>query len=140
MTRLPDWHSRYVEFIDEMRRVPFEWGTNDCGAGWAGRVIEVLTGEKNPAALYVGRYSTALGAIRMMNNDGFDDLKELATFILNREPEHPSRGYIGDIALIEDDSPFGYALGIVNGERVFFRREDGIGTVDLLECDSIFKV
>lgn len=140
MTRRHDWHSRYVSFIEELRYVPFEWGTNDCGPSWAGRVYEVLTDEPNPAAEYIGRYKSMRGAVRVMRNAGFNDLKEAAEASFG-EMQHPSRGYIGDIALIHDeDSPFGYMFGIVNGERAFFRRPDGIGTVDMSELEGIFKI
>lgn len=139
MGRVPDWHSRYNEFIEQMRRTPFQWGVNDCGPAWAGYAVSVLTGEKNPLHKYEGKYTDALGAVRVMRDAGFDDLKALMAAELG-EPVHPSRGYIGDIAVIKDETPFKYSLGIVNGERVFFRTENGIGTLDLLECDSVFKV
>lgn len=139
MERVPDWYVKYNEFVNDMRHTPFEWGKNDCGPSWAGRLVATLRGCENPAAEFSGRYKTPIGAVRVMRESGFQDLKEAVTHYLG-EPQHPSRGYIGDIALIRDDSSFRYSLGIVNGERVFFRREDGIGTVDLLECDCIFKV
>lgn len=139
MERLPDWHSRYNDFIEKMRQTPFEWGKNDCGPAWAGQVVSVLTGEENPLQKYADKYDNAMGAARTMKDSGFDDLKELVTAELG-ESIHPSKGYIGDIAVIKDDTPFKYSLGIVNGERVFFRTENGIGTLDLLECDSVFKV
>ncbi len=33
-----------------------------------------------------------------------------------------------------------YALGVVNGERIFVLRETGLGTVDLLDAKRAFKV
>jgi hypothetical protein len=138
MIRLPDWHSRFVAFIDEMRRTPFKWGL-DCGPAFAGRNVTVLTGEPNPAEEYVGAYGTRAGAIRAMKQAGFTDLKQAVGSFLG-EPVHPSRAYIGDIACIPDTSPLGYSLGIVNGDRIFFRRVDGIGTLDLLEAESVFKI
>lgn len=137
MKRLPDWHSRYVAFIDEMMRTPFEWGTNDCGASWAGQAIEAITGE-NPWKASIGKYKTAKGALRHMKAQGANNLAEVVEQKLVKY--HPAFGVIGDIAAISDDSPFGYSLGIVNGERIFTRREDGIGTVDLLAAKWIFKI
>lgn len=137
--RRSDWHSRYVAFIDEMRTTPFEWGTNDCGPAWAGRVVEVLTESENPFIDYQGRYTTMRGAIRLLRNSEWNNLKDFIASKLGK-PLAPMNGYIGDIAAIKDDSAFGYSLGIVNGERVFFRRPEGIGTLDLLECDSVFKI
>lgn len=140
MTRVPDWFERYCDFINEMRKIPFKWGVNDCGPAWAGAVVALIRGSENPMGSYMGKYKSAIGAARVMRKDGFSDLKELMSAKLGAEPQHPSTGVIGDIALIRDDSPFGYSLGIVNGERVFFKTENGIGTMGLLECESIFKV
>ncbi|QIG67368.1 hypothetical protein EVB39_039 [Rhizobium phage RHph_TM3_3_9] len=138
MSRLPDWHSRFVAFIDEMRRTPFQWG-NDCGPAFAGRCVTVLTGKPNPVEKYIGAYTTRAGAIRAMKEVGFTDLKQAVESFLG-EPSHPSAGFTGDIACVRDNSPLGYALGIVNGERIFFRRPDGIGTLGLLDADSVFKI
>jgi hypothetical protein len=138
MKRLPDWHSRFVAFIEEMRRAPFEWGS-DCGPSFAGRNVTVLTGEPNPVEEYIGTYSTRAGAIRKMKELGFSDLKQAVASFLG-EPVHPSMGYTGDIACIPDNSPLGYSLGIVNGERIFFRRPDGVGTLGLLDAESVFKI
>lgn len=139
MTRLPDWNVRYHAFIESMRKVPFKWGAHDCGPAWAGEAVSVMTGQDNPLGKYKGKYKSLKGAISVMKDAGFSDLKELVAAELG-EPVHPSMGYIGDIAVLHDESELKYSLGIVNGERVFFRTKDGIGTVDLLECDSIFKV
>lgn len=139
MTRLHDWNVRYHEFIEKMRKVPFKWGTDDCGPAWVGEAVATLTGRDNPLGKYIGAYRSSNGAYRTMIDAGFSDLKELVAAELG-EPQHPSTGYIGDIAVIKDDSKLGYSLGIVNGERVFFRTKTGIGTMDLMECDSIFKV
>jgi hypothetical protein len=139
MTRLPDWHSRFVTFIDTMRYVPFEWGKTDCGPAWAGGVVEVLTGKPNPAADYIGTYKTRAGAIRKMKEAGFENLKDAVASFLG-EPVHPSTGFTGDIAVVRDTSPLGYSLGIVNRDRIFFRRPDGIGTIDLLEAEAVFKI
>lgn len=139
MKRLPDWHSRFVDFINKMRFEPFAWSTGDCGPAWAGAALEALTGEPNPVASYIGTYDTRAGAIRAMKEAGFTDLKQAVAAFLG-EPVHPSRGYTGDIAVIPEPSPLGYLIGIVNGDRIFVRRPDGIGTLGLLEAESVFKI
>lgn len=136
MTRRPDWHSRFVAMIDEVRREPFAWDSADCSKAWVGRLVHELTGVDHTKDF--GKYSTLKGAVKVMKSKGVKNLADLIALYL---PEiHPSQAYIGDIATIKDDSPFGYALGIVNGDRIFVRREDGVGTVDLLEADRAFKV
>lgn len=133
------WYPEYVKFIESMHNEPFEWGVNDCGPAWAGRFVEIVTGENLvPASL--SRYATARGALRAMRKLGYNDLKEVAVDILGSEPLHPSRGCLGDLALIKDDTPFKYSFGAVNGERVFYRHEGGVGTKDLLEAECVFKL
>lgn len=136
MIRLPDWHARYVTFISEMRRQPFSWqSASDCGVAWVGGAIEALTGER---VIDTPKYSTAAGALRFMKRRGVESAADFVGLYL---PEIPvCRAYIGDIAAIPDHTPFGFALGIVNGDRIFTRREDGIGTVDLLQAKRAFKI
>lgn len=140
MSRRTDWYTRYVAFIEDMRQKPFEWGTADCGPAWAGQLIEVVTERDNPVAETVGTYKSRKGALQKMKKLGYDNLKDAAESILGIPSQHPSMGAIGDLALIKTDDKFGYSFGVVNGERVFFRREDGIGTTDLLEAECIFKL
>lgn len=132
------WYPEYVKFIDDTRNTPFEWGKNDCGIAWAGKIVEIVRGE--PLDIEMGNYSTPIGAVRTMRKMGYANLREAAEGILGVTSHHPSMGAIGDLALIKTDDAFGYAFGIVNGERVFFRQESGIGTLDLLEAECIFKL
>lgn len=139
LTRVDDWRGRFEATIDEIMRVPFAWADQtDCAIHLAGRLVEALTGV-DCVAQYRGRYTTSAGAVRVMRNDGFANLGDLVAAILP-ELEHPSRAEVGDIAAIPDDGPFGFALGVVNGERIFVLTEKGVGTVDLLAATRAFKV
>lgn len=138
MKRRPDWRQRFEAAIDDIRRTPFEWGTHDCGPALAGRIVLAITGE-DIAAPYRDRYRTASEAVRLVRELGFTDLADLAASML---PEiHPSKARIGDIAAFPmEGSAFGSALGVVNGERVFVLRHEGIGTMGLLQAHRAFKV
>lgn len=137
LTRLPDWRRRFEEAIDEIKARPFDWESHECGTGLAGRLAFALTGV-DCAAEYRGTYHSAAGAFRVMREAGFDNIGDLVASIL---PEvHVSEASVGDIAAIPDDSLFGFALGVVNGERIFVLRENGLGTVDLLDATRAFKV
>lgn len=137
MKRLPDWRARFEREMDAIMRVPFAWGEHDCGPGLAGRLVLALTGE-DLAAPFRGQYTDALGALRLVQAAGFDDLSDLVASML---PEvHPSKARIGDIAAFKMDTPFKSALGVVNGERVFVLRPEGIGTMGLLQAHRAFKV
>lgn len=137
MKRLDDWRPRFEQVIDDMRLKPFAWRDNDCGPALVGRSVEALTGV-DIAVAYRGKYSDAASALRLVRSHGFDDLADLVASLL---PEiHPSRARVGDIAAFEMDSPFRSALGVVNGERVFVLRPEGIGTMNLLQARRAFKV
>lgn len=131
MKRVKLWRSRFNAIIDDLKRKPFSWeDQHDCGLGLACGVVEAITGVDH-AARFRERYSTPSGALRMMRKEGFDNLAAMVASFL---PEHPGPAFArtGDVMAIEDDSAFGWALGIVNGERVFVLMESGFGTVDLL--------
>lgn len=137
LTRLPDWRRRFEETIDEIKARPFSWASHECGTGLVGRLVLAMTGT-DCAAQYRGTYDSAAGALRVMREAGFENVGDMVAAIL---PEvHISAARLGDIAAVPDDTPFGYALGVVNGERIFVLKEDGIGTVDLLDATRAFKV
>jgi hypothetical protein len=43
------------------------------------------------------------------------------------------------VAAIRTDDAVGWALGVVDGERTFVLREDGLGTVVTLTVDRVFR-
>lgn len=137
MERLPKWRARLEAAIDEIKGKPFSWEDNECGTGLVGNIVKAITGE-DPAAPYRDKHKDAAGALRTMRDAGFTNLGDMAASML--EEIHISEAKIGDIAAMKIDTPFGFALGVVNGERVFVLMEKGIGTVDLLECQRAFKV
>lgn len=137
MIRVEKWRSKFAEEADRIRTKPFVWGEHDCGVGLVGNLTQALVGE-NLAAEYTGKYTDAKSAYKFMKKAGFDNLADMAASIL---PEiHISQAQIGDIAAVPVDTNFGFALGVVNGERILVLREDGMGTVDLLDATRAFKV
>lgn len=137
LVRIEKWRGRFDAACDAMRRTPFSWGDNDCFVGLVGGLSAALTGE-DVSAPWRGRYTTAVGALRVLRNDGFDNLADLAGSVL---PEiHISRARIGDVAAIPSDDGFGFTLGVVNGERIFVLRPEGFGTVDLMTAKRAFRL
>lgn len=137
MIRVEKWRSKFAEQADDIRTKPFVWGQHDCAVGLVGNLTQALVGE-NLAAEYTGKYTDAKSAYKVMKKAGFDNLADMAASIL---PEiHISQAQIGDIAAVPVDTNFGFALGVVNGERILVLREDGMGTVDLLDATRAFKV
>jgi len=136
LTRRPDWRQQLAAFIADIRAKPFVWGDHDCGPAFTGRAVAVMTGEDLTRGFR--RYSTLKGAVTAMRAAGFDNLGDLVASLL---PEvHWSQAQVGDVAAFGTESALGYALGIVNGERVLVLREDGIGTMDLAAADRVFRV
>lgn len=140
LLRHEHWRARLEAAIDEIMYVPFEWGQHDCGPGFVGRIFSAVTGQNIPEfERFRGKYHDAESAAACLRDLGFADMGEACAEHL---PEiHPSMAKIGDIvAFAIPKSPVGYALGVVNGERCFFLRQEGLGTVDLLACSRAFKV
>ena len=137
LIRIEGWRARFDAACDAMRRKPFSWGDHDCLVGLVGDSVEALTGA-DIVSPWRDRYTTGVGALRVLRNDGFADLSDLVATIL---PEiHISRARLGDIAAIPSHDGFGSALGVVNGERIFVLRPEGFGTVDLFSATRAFRV
>lgn len=137
MNRLPQWRINYENLIDDIRRKPFAWGYMDCLAGLVDPAVQALTGEE-PFFRFRARYKTAKGALGVMRRSGFENLADL---VASELPEiHPSMCVVGDIVAIPTDDDFAYALGVVNGDRVFVISPNGLSTRDISEAVRAFKV
>ena len=124
--RLPGWQGRLAVWLAACRQRPFAWGRHDC-ALFIADAVEAMTGE-DLAAGWRGRYSTALGARRVLRRAGHDSPLDVVAAAL---PEVlPAAALPGDVAAIpaetEGDWP---ALGIVQGAQVYVLRPEGLGLV-----------
>lgn len=139
MQRKDLWIVAYNEFIDNIRATGFNWDVIDCGPRYVGKLCEALTGE-NPAAHLIDKYHDEESALALMSEMGFDNIAD-ATASFLPEYESPQDAQLGDVAAIRvEASPFGYALGIVNGERVFVLHPNGVGVVNRRNIARAFKV
>jgi len=137
MSRVQNWRVNYENLIDAIRRKPFAWGYVDCLTGLVDPAVQALTGEE-PFSRFRARYKTARGALGIMRRSGFDNL---ANLVASELPEiHPSQCVVGDIVAIPTDDDFAYALGVVNGDRVFVISPEGLSTRDISEAVRAFKV
>ena len=104
MRRFDDWPTRLNAAI--AAPFSFQWGKTDCALR-ACHVAQAITGV-DLAERYAGRYSTPLGAARVIRRAGFDTLAELVADAL---PEIPTaRARRGDLVVI--DTQDGDALGV----------------------------
>ena len=112
-----------ARFIEERRRMPFAWGSNDCclfAADW----VLAATG-RDIAADYRGRYSSALPALRFVEaGGGVEAMIERAGG--GRVDAKLARR--GDV--IARDVGNGKGLGVCIGALAAFVAEDGLRFVD----------
>lgn len=138
LVRKKDWRACFAAEVDRIKRTPFAWGTHDCGPGLAANLVLAVTGV-DCAAQFRGEYNDSLGGARLMKEAGFDNLADMVAAMLP-EYDHPSQARIADVAAIKIGGVFGYALGVIDYERVFVLTETGIGTVDRSDIARAFKV
>lgn len=135
MKRYSFWRTALTDYVQSVAGEPFEPGKHDCALFVAG-AIKAMTGE-DLAAAYRGKYSTITRGKRKLRKDGFDDHVAMAASLF--EEVAVSHAMVGDVASIEVDG--GAALGIVQGDRVYFvSPQGGIGTASLLEAQRAFRV
>lgn len=138
MARILEWRERLQVVLHDAETRKFNPGTYDCFSGLTSACVEAIIGE-DIAAPYRGQYSTMLGAVRLIKEQGYNDLLDA---IAQRFTEVPTAfANHGDIVAIPDDTGgTGYALGICLGERIAVMHPDGYGTIDRFEAIRAFRV
>lgn len=134
MGRVPGWETRLYQATRELAARPFEWGKNDC-ALFCADVVLALT-NTDYMARFRGRYSTEIGAARVIRSEGFADLGDAAASML---PEiHVSEAQRGDVALC--DGKYGPFLSIITGHMVIGPTCNGLMHVSVTHAMRAFKV
>lgn len=121
LTRREDWPERLLAFVRSRENTPFAWGAHDCAQFVADAALAMT--DYDYAAPFRGRYSTALGAVRELRRNGFEDLPAYLTAVLGA-PVVPGLARRGDGVLFE--SVEGPALGVVTGSQAAAAGPDGI--------------
>lgn len=137
MKRTPGLRAKMDALLAQAASVPLVWGAQDCGIGFVAEHIIACTG-KDVAAPFRGRYTTALGAVRVLKAEGFDRLD--AVLAAHFEAFPASLGQLGDVACIATDDPLGCALGIVTGAHIAVRTNEGLGFVPLTAASKVFRI
>lgn len=135
MTRIPHWEEHLAAAIADARARPFAWGRHDC-ATWAFDLRRDLTGGEDVAAQWRGRYSTALGAQRVMRKLGWSDLEAMGRDLLGTPLATPLLAQRGDLVLGGEDPAF----GVCAGARAAFVTPDGLGFLPLAACSLAWRV
>ena len=133
--RLDNWPILLAEAIETARARPFAWGVHDCPT-FAFETRTRLTGGEDTAALWRGRYTTALGGQRVMRRLGWSSLEEMGHDLLGS----PRRGVLfaqrGDIVLADT----GLGFGICTGATAVGMAPEGLVTVPLPSCRLAWPV
>lgn len=129
--RVDGWESRLAGYLEQARHQPFAWGENDC-ALWSARWVRTATG-RDFLPDWRGRYSTRLGAVRLMKRRGYDGVEDIADAVL--PPVPPQFARRGDLVL----HPQG-ALGICAGRLAYFLGEAGPTALETAACPAAWKV
>ena len=109
-TRAPGWELRLATAIEAARDRPFVWGTHDCPT-FAFETRTALTGGADVAALWRGRYRTALGGHRVMRRLGWPSLEAMGRALLGKPLPSIHLAQRGDIVLAKSGLGFGVCLG-----------------------------
>ncbi|MPZ41606.1 MAG: hypothetical protein GEU95_26885 [Rhizobiales bacterium] len=124
-----------TEVLRAERGKPFVWGESDC-LMTAAAFAQAVTGD-DPVAHLRGRYDSEFSWKRVMVEEGWRDMGDVAASIFREVPVAMSRA--GDWARVtnEDGSD---GLGVVVGDLIAVRSLVGLGYVPLLRARRAFRV
>ena len=135
MPRTPDWERRLAAAIDTARSKPFIWGVHDCPT-FAFETRMILMGGADIAALWRGRYTTALGGARVMRRLGWASLAEMGMALLGDPRSTVLLAQRGDLVLANT----GLGFGICTGACAVGMAPEGLMTVPLTSCRLAWQI
>ena len=133
--RLCGWTTILAARLEAVRDLPFAWGSHDC-ATWAFDLRRDLTGGEDVADLWRGRYTTALGAQRIMRKLGWQTIEAMGRDLLGDPLATPLLAQRGDLVLGGEDPAF----GVCAGARAAFVSPDGLVQLPLSVCSLAWRV
>lgn len=133
LARLPDWTTRYAEFVRARHAMPFAWGENDC-ALFAADCVLAITG-RDLAEDMRHSYSSAAGALRAL--EPFGHLRGLLNARVG--PAAPAlMARVGDACLVNLDGRD--AVGICNGADIIGPGPDSLLALPLRMSVACWRV
>jgi hypothetical protein len=135
MARVEHWDRLLAAAIDTARAKPFVWGVHDCPT-FAFETRMILTGGKDVAALWRGRYTTALGGERVMRRLGWASLDDMGHVILGEPRPAVLLAGRGDVVLANT----GLGFGICTGATAVGMAPEGLVTVPLSSCRFAWSI
>lgn len=135
MPRIDHWERLLASAIETARARPFVWGVHDCPT-FAFETRMILTDGEDVAALWRGRYTTALGGQRVMRRLGWVSLEDMGRALLGEPRPAVLLAGRGDIVLTNT----GLGFGICNGASAVGMAQEGLITVPLTSCRLAWHV
>lgn len=133
--KVTGWESILASAVETARGQDFVWGTHDC-ATWAFDLRRDLTCGDDTAALWRGRYRTALGATRVMRRLGWASMPEAGVALLGTPLGNVRLAQRGDLVLSPDATSFGVCLGA----QVAFLAPEGLTLRALASCVLAWRI
>jgi len=126
-----------IEEYRKARAVPFAWNGRDDCLGFAANVAERIVGHDVIGDLR-GRYSTPLGAKRVMASEGWADMGDVAAAFFGRIISL-AEARTGDWAHVvnEDGSD---TIGVFSGAMIAAKTEAGMGQVPRSLAVRAFRI
>jgi hypothetical protein len=135
LIRREDWPERLLAYVEAQRDKPFAWGENDCALFTADGILAMT--DVDLAAEVRGRYTTAIGAFKILRTSGVEDLTEWLTRALG-EPILPALARRGDVVMSEGVT--GPVLGLVLGQQAAAAGPAGVTLVPSARWQQAWRV
>jgi len=129
LPRVDHWERLLAAAIDTARAKPFVWGVHDCPT-FAFETRMILICGEDVAALWRGRYTTAIGGERVMRRLGWASLEDMGCALLGEPRPSVLLAKRGDIVLADT----GLGFGVCTGAQAVGVAPEGLVTVPLTSC------
>lgn len=129
MAKIEGWERLLAEAIEGARAKPFQWSVHDCPT-FAFETRATLIAGDDVAALWRGRYTTALGGERIMRKLGWASLEDMGRQLLGEPRPTALMAQRGDIVL----SDSGLGFGVCAGAKAVGMAPGGLVAVPLTSC------
>ena len=135
LPRVDHWERLLASAIDTARAKPFVWGVHDCPT-FAFETRMILICGEDVAALWRGRYTTAIGGERVMRRLGWASLEDMGRALLGEPRPSVLLAKRGDIVLADT----GLGFGVCTGAQAVGVAPEGLVTVPLMSCRLAWSV
>lgn len=142
MRRLDQWPEKLAEHWDATAGMPGAWGTRDCATAFFDAVA-AITGE-DLIAEFRGRYTTELGAAKLLRKQGCDTIEQFAEKLFRDRgiEELPTVRLAGRGDAVVLDTQDGPALGMValDGMHAITVSLEAAVAVPLAQCRRAWRI